>query len=380
MRILNGYAGLLSLLACVACVACIACDACDGDRGGGGGVSVSGPTPAPPSSAAPARAPRPSFEQMVSRSQPLAPKPEPQELAGEKLVAQACRFDGKSFLGKSTMDVFKAIEAIDDRLLLVDSHGAIHALVIDAGQGCVLRPDAGFGAGGVLKLPHKIESLSRDAKGRLYASNGIFAAYVVKDGRQELVCDTKGHIEIHASGEWGIAPWVNATVRMVELTGTGCKSDGWVLADLNDDTRRKGPFTNVNSAAVIGDLVWIGGVVAKKENPRQPRIVVAYTKGGDEKVRFGGDETGPNAFGWVHAIEPCGRNVCVLDSNFRKLSVWTRAGKRVGSLKLAELFDLPRPWTADFTVAKDGTAWFAAAHGRGGSGVAEGIVMRVRGL
>ena len=352
---------------------------CERSEAGGTAVSVEPPSPPPKTSAVP-RAPKPSFEQMVKQSQPLAPKPEPQKARGREVRAELCRIEGKQFLGKSTMDVFKAVEALADRLVVVDSRGVLHGFSVRKGEGCTLEPDAGFGTAGVLQLPHKVENLSRDERGRLFASNGIFAAYVVKDGKQELVCDTKGQIEIHRSGKWGIAPYVNATVRLVEVEKETCTSEDWVLSDLSDDQKRKGPFANVTSAAVVGDVVWIGGVVAKKDAPAQPRIVVGYSKAGKEKVRFGADADPEAQFGWVHAIESCGQNLCVLDANRRRVSVWTRTGKHVAAVSLPELFGVAHPWVPDFTVAKDGSAWFVVAQNRGKSGVTEGLIYRVRGL
>lgn len=353
--------------------------ACERSEAGGTAVSVEPPSPPPKTSAAP-RTPKPSFEQMVKQSQPLSPKPEPQKAPGREVRAELCRVDGKQFLGKSTMDVFKAVEALADRIVIADSRGVLHGFSTSKSGGCVLEPDPEFGSAGVLRLPHKAENLSRDDAGRLFASNGIFAAYVVKDGKQELVCDTKGQIEIHRSGKWGIAPFVNATVRLVEVEREACKSEDWVLTDLSDDKKRKGPFANVTSAAVVGDVVWIGGVVSKQEDPKQPRIVAGYSKAGKEKLRFGADAEPDASFGWVHAIEPCGQNLCVLDANRRRVTIWTRAGKHVAAVKLPELFGVTHPWVPDFAVAKNGSAWFVVAQNRGKSGVTEGLVYRVRGL
>lgn len=369
-----------STFAACAIVACVACDT-GGDVPQGAAPSVIPPAAsAPPVAPAKARAPKLSFEEMVSKSQPLSPKPEAQQDGPKKLTAERCTLEGRTFLGKSTMDVFKAIEVVGDRLLLVDHHGTISGFKIDTKGGCSLRLDESFGEAGMLKLPEKVEHLSRTSAGRVFASNGIFAAYAIKDGKQEFKCDTKGHVEIHSGGKWGIAPWVNATVRLVKVEPDKCSSEDWVLKELNDDQKREGPFSNVNSSAVAGDLVLIGGVLAKSEDPKQSRVVIGYDKAGKQKIRFGGELSAKDGFGWVHAIEPCPTGICVLDSNLRRVSIWTRAGKHVATVELGKLFDLAYPWLPDFTVAKDGSAWFAAAQTRGSSGVAEGLVYRVRGL
>jgi hypothetical protein len=350
-------------------------------------VSVSSvpPPPAPPP--APTRSPvavpaqKPSFEQMVQQSQPLSPAPEAQQLGARRISAERCTLEGPPFLGKSPMDVFKAIEVAGSRILIVDQLGRMHGFLPQRGGGCVLAPDPAFGEAGMLKLPHKIESLSRDGAGRVMASNGIFGAWGVDQGKQGFACDTKGHVELHRSGKWGIAPFVNATVRMVEIADGECKSEDWVLQNLSDDKTRQGPFANVNSSAIVGDLVLIGGVLAKSENEKQPRVVIGYSRAGKEKFRFGSVDSGTDdALAWVHAVQGCTAGICVVDSNLRRLSLWTRAGKHVGSVKLDALLGLSSPWIPDFSVAKDGSAWLVTAAERGKSGVSEGLLYRVRGL
>jgi hypothetical protein len=276
--------------------------------------------------------------------------------------------------------VFKAIEVVADRVLLVDANGQIHGFVLDPKAGCTLRTDPDFGSAGALKLPEKVEHLSRDGKGRVFASNGIFSAWVLEGGKQEFECDTKGHVQMHSSGTWGIAPWMNATVRFVHVKPGACHGEDWVLKELNDDKQRQGPFAQVDSSAIAGDLVLIGGALAKSEDPIQARRIVAYDRAGKERFRFGNVEpAADDAFAWVHAIEPCKPGICVLDGNKRRLSVWTRAGKHVKSLDLALLFGLTQPELPDFTIARDGSAWFVSAAARD-PGVAEGLVYRVRGL
>jgi hypothetical protein len=153
----------------------------------------------------------------------------------------------------------------------------------------------------------------------------------------------------------------------------------WVLTDLGQAEKRKGQFGNINSVAFLGNLVLVGGVIAEKPSPR---IVVAYTKDGVEKFRFGNEGAGfaDDRFGWVHAIELCKTGICTLDANGRDVKLWTDEGGFVGKIQLDALFGLKYPWIPDFAMAKGGTAWFIAAQDRGKSGVAEGLVYRVKGL
>jgi len=70
----------------------------------------------------------------------------------------------------------------------------------------------------------------------------------------------------------------------------------------------------------------------------------------------------------------------VLDSNYRRLTVWSSKGEFVGSADLSDLLDLSYPWIADFHIADDGQAYFVAANDRKDSDVAEGVIYRVSGL
>jgi hypothetical protein len=359
----------------------LALGACEEKRAQPPPAATVSPSPGPPPRATDAAPPRKqTFDDLAAQSRPLDPKPEPQTAGGRKLVAERCTIEGRQFLAKNPSELFKAIEVAGDRLLAVDQQGQVHGFSLDLAAGCTLRSDPGFGASGTLRLPEKTEHLSRDKAGRVFASNGIFSAWVLEDGKQQFECDIKGHVQVHPSGTWGIAPWMNANVRFVHVKQGDCHSEDWVLKELNDDSKREGPFAQVDSSAILGDLVLIGGPLAKSEDPSQPRVIVAYTRAGKERFRFGNpDAAASDAFSWVHAIEPCKPGVCVLDGDKRRLSLWTRSGKHLAAVDLSSLLGLEQPVVADFTIAGDGSAWFVSAAARDAS-VAEGLVYRVRGL
>jgi hypothetical protein len=91
------------------------------------------------------------------------------------------------------------------------------------------------------------------------------------------------------------------------------------------------------------------------------------------------DYASKDRFGWVHAIGPCKTGVCVLDSNYRRLTIWKTDGKFVASVDLSALFGLKYPWIADFDRNKTHT-FFVAGQDRDVKGVAEGNIYRVSGL
>ncbi len=324
-----------------------------------------------------------SFEDQVAASKALKPSPKTQTVGGKDIEAELCKIEGRDFLGTSTSSMFKAVELIDDRLIVVDGEGQLNAFKIKDEDGCTLKLDKDFGDKGALKLKDSIEYLSSDKSGRIVASHGIFNAYSVKDGKEEFACKTGGYIELHESGKWGIAPWVNATVKIVEFKDGACTLEDWVLKNLSQDDKREGIFGNVNTSAIIGDKIFIGGILTKSVNSKEPRVVQAYDRKGKELFRFGNEEKSfdDNGFGWVHAIEGCEGGVCVLDSNFRRISVWSSKGDFVGAISLKDLLDLKYPWLSDFTLkAGKGDAFIAASQSRDDSKVVEGLIYKIKGL
>lgn len=358
-------------LVCAACLAVGAC--CGGDVGGDNKAVDSGG----------GEAATPSLEEQVAQSTPLSPSPGSATVGDINIEAEVCTVEGAEFLGDSVMRVFASVAVADGRLFVADGSKQVRAFIVGEGDGCTLTLDAEFGDGGARTLGHDIEWLSVDGAGRVVASNGIFKAYAFDGaGKTEFDCDTKGYVEQHAAGRWGISTWVTSNVRMVELAEGACSAEDWVLTDLSDDANRKGNFTSVHSAAVVGNLILIGGALAKSVDPDASNVVAAYNKAGKEKFRFGGsDEIGSDQnFGWIHAISGCEGGICVLDSNYRRMTVWSYKGKFIGSVDLSELFDLGYPWINDFHVADDGYAYFVAANDRESSVVAEGVIYRVSGM
>ena len=72
--------------------------------------------------------------------------------------------------------------------------------------------------------------------------------------------------------------------------------------------------------------------------------------------------------------------VCVLDSNFRRMTAWGMDGKQVGSVDLKALLGLDYPWIADMSLGNDGSMWMLAANKRADADMSEAIIYRVSGL
>lgn len=315
---------------------------------------------------------------------PLTATPAPQKVGDKTLTATWCRFPGDGFIGKSASQVIKAIEVVGDRLYLLDGDGLMYAYVIDTSNGCTLAVDTAFGDAGKLKTPKKIDHFSKNDAGTLFAG-GIFETLAFKDGKQvPFDCKATGHIEVDPGGKWAFVPWVNSTVETAELSDTGCTASDWVLKNLNDDAKRVGPYKTVMASAVIGDKVYLGAIPAEKLDGRETRVIAISDKAGKESLRFGATAPGnsEDRFGWVHGISACGDNVCVVDSNYRRLTVWTRDGKYLGFAPFKALFGMPADviWTNDISTAKDGSVYIPAGQARDGVKVGEGLIFRITGF
>lgn len=351
------------------------------------------PAAAPSSSAAPkpaaaASSSRPvevPFEEQVAQSKPLAPTPQKQVAGPIELTATPCAIAGGNPVHKSTTEVFRAVRAVGDRLWVVGGDDKVRAYRVAPGADCKLSPDDRISADGTLAIGVKARTLSTDSAGKLYVSNGVFAGAVVsKDGKLEYECNARpgGYVALHPKGAWGLGHFANATVAKVELSPTACKSSPWVLQDLSQPGR-KGPLTNVNTIAFLGDTALVGGIIAKEVDPNSPRVVVAMDASGKELFRFGNpapSASGEDRFGWVHAIAPCKHGICVVDSNYRRMTLWKKdKGEFIAAINLANLLGLRYPTVNDLTVAPGG-AYLVAGQSRDGSKVAEGLIYRVSGI
>ena len=325
-----------------------------------------------------------TFEEKVAASKPLEPKPVPQEGGGVKLTAERCQMDGPAWLDKSTIDVMKSLRVIGDKLYVADPVGGVHAYVIAAGPTCKLTVDKSFGTDGVLKLGEKAEHLGADTAGHLFVSNGFGKSFRLTGGKTDWTCDAKpqGTLYVNPNGKIGIGTFANANVGKLTLDDKGCKSEPFGFTDMNDAAKRKGPFSLAQAAGFVGDLILVGGSLAKDVSPDGGNVVVAVDATGKEKFRFGKIDKAftEDRFGWVHAIGPCKPGICVLDSNHRRITFWKTDGTYLGFVKLSTMFDLNYPWLSDFSAGKNGATYFTAGQERQRSGASEGNIYRVMGL
>lgn len=334
--------------------------------------------PAAPAAApaAPAPAPEETFAQKVAKSRPLAPTPQPQVALGRQIRAVRCAMPGVELLDDSSFDAIGRIEiTTDGKLYAIDNeHRLMRFDISGEGDQCTLTLDQAFGTAGHLNPGREIKEIAAVAGNRLVASNGIFNSYRLTNGAVDIDCTQGGgYLAVSPDGRLGIGHFANAALKRVTFTDTLCQVEPWAGFT--------SPFTNVNVVGFLGRDLAIGGVL---DTPASfdPRVVVVFDQNGRERYRFGNTAEGvggDDRFGWVHAIEPCGANACVVDSNYRRLSVWSNRGQFQGAINLSALLGLDYPWIPDIEVQRN-VAYVPATQQRERTGVYEGSIYRIIGL
>ena len=327
---------------------------------------------------APAEA-APAEEAPATEGEPVVPTPKAQTVAGLSVTAEACAIEGHAFTGDSSMGMFKSVAVHGEHVMVIDGEGRLMAFEVSTDGGCSLKLASDFGEGGIMTFDKEVDWTSSGGD-TLIASSGVFETQVIRGGSVAYTCEADGYIELSADGSWGIAPWVNATVEKVTFDETSCKAQPWVLQDLSDEAKRKGPFAMTQASAVIGDKIYIGGSLAKSVDPDESRVIIAFTPEGKEVGRIESKDDATPRFGWIHAINACKPGICVLDSNYRRITMWDDKGASLGELDLKALLGLSYPWIKDFAVGSDGASWLVAANDRAEGELADGFIYRVTGL
>jgi hypothetical protein len=325
----------------------------------------------------------PSLDDLAKGSSPLVLKPIGQELAGSKIAVESCKLD-VPLLGKSAISLLGGIRAIGDHVYLVYS-GQVHAFKV-TGTGCRLSLDRTFGKNGATELDAKVERLSADAAGGLWATSGTGTSFKIgKDGKSLGKCNGKplGHMHVHPNGKYAIGTFGTEDTAFVTIAGASCVAVPWSFSELAHDEKRQGIVANAQAVGYFGDMIYMGAKLAASADPREPTVVLGLDTSGQEKLRIGGNPAKAPAkerIDWVHAIMSCKPGLCVLDASQRRLTVWRpNDGKFVGSLDLAPLFGANYPWVADFDRGPKNT-YFSVAQEREGGRIVEGNVFRVTGL
>ncbi len=329
------------------------------------------------SASASAKPPEPPFEEVLKTSKPLQIKTQEHVAGPIKVKAETCTLSDGNPVAPQGMGVFRAVRAFGDHMLIVTRTNTIKAYKAEKGATCKLTLDEKVGEAGSIKSDLKFEKLSGDDQGHLVASSGVFGAVrYKKDFTVDYKCTPRpgGYMVVHPSGKYAFGHFVNGAVAKIDFDATSCKS---TEVDFINPAKNAGPFKMIDAMAFFGDLLLVGGSAGDTKQ------VFAFDKAGKEKFHFGStSKTGASddAFGWIHAITPCKPGICVLDSNYRRISVWDKEGKKhLTNVPLKDVLGLNYAWIPDMYVAKDAT-YLLADQVREDGKVYEGLVYRLSGL
>ncbi len=364
---------------------CIALAGCEEEVVKGSPAPARPPVSAAPvasgSAAASAKAPEPTFAELLATSKPLAPKTGTFSAGPVKVTGELCTLSDGNPVGPGSGQLLPTVRVVGDRVVIIaGAEGIIKFYKIEKGAGCKLTLDTAVGTAGTLKAsdgkaPH---SLSVDDGGRLYASSIYGTVRYKKDLTVDYKCAPSpgGYMVAHQSGKWGYGHFVNATMSKVTFDEANCKG----AASFLDPQKKAGPFSMINAVALNGDTALIGGVLADGGK----HVVAAFDKAGKEKFRIGNTSAAivpEDGFGWVNAVSLCKLGICVLDSNFQGINTWSADGKKhISRISLKEVTGLTgHGWYNDLAVSKNGT-FLAVTHAREVKQVNEGLVYRLTGL
>ncbi len=362
------------------------------DAGKGVPTAVASGSGAPLASGSSAAAPRKTAEEEAAEalakytaalplSKPLSPKTGEFVAGPIKVGAELCTLSDGNPVSQSHMGVYSSVRVIGDHIAVIGgTEGVIKLYKIEKGAGCKLTLDTAVGDKGMLKPADHVKPsrLTSDEQGHLYASSGVFGTIrYKKDFTYDYKCAPRmsGYLVPHASGKWGYGHFVGSAMSKIDFDTTGCKGDTSFI----DPQKKAGPFAMIHTVAFNGDAVLIGGSLSDGGK----HVVVEFDKAGKEKFRIGNTTAAvspEDGFGWVHAISMCKLGLCVLDSNYRSIGVWTADGKKhLTRVSLKEITGLDYGWYSDFVVSKAGT-FILAGQTRAVKEVSEGLIYRLSGI
>jgi len=230
-----------------------------------------------------------------------------------------CTVDGSPMAHESFSKAIGALAATANAVFVIDHEGSLRRYLIKPGADCVLALDAAFANKGVLKPAKKIDAMATDSKGTLYAVTDRKLA-VLAGGKLEAFCkadlfatdslsvtpDDKHIIANGFSGKWS----------KIELAKDACKQTPWAYTP-------KLKFSDANM--VGGRLIMVG----KQDIKKKHEVHAFGLNGGASATKFAtGEKTADdNMLCNSAGAFSCGKGVCVIDNNCRKLLVFGADGK-----------------------------------------------------
>jgi hypothetical protein len=259
-----------------------------------------------------------------------------------------------------------------DKLYVLAGDKLYEYLLTDAktGSGAISYSD-------VMKLDDKYEYMSNTKDGTMYLSQGIFNIIAIRDGSDAVVSDISGDVVMHPDGEWGISFWANSDPLIVKSANGTLTSEPWILANLSDDTLRKGRFSSISCISISQDRIYVAG--NDVENGGTQRLAVYDLKGKELFTVGSNDWTADDGFSSITGIVETSKGFLVLDSNNRALKLFDKKGKFQGTADCDQLFGTNAAWLSCMIPAEDGVL-VAATQTRQDESADELLVFHVTGF
>ena len=293
-------------------------------------------------------------KKVVKVAKPATLGPVPGEVAFGKFKLVKCATDGPPMQSESFSGAVKALTATDKVVYVVDNNDAIRKYKVGPGPACTLTLDTGFGDKGVLKPAKKPRVIAADHKGTLYVVSDR-KLWRESDGKLVDFCKADmfatDSIAFASDDSFALASGFGGKWFRVELSADSCTKKPWAYQ----------PKLEFSNADIIGDKVYMtgknGGVRAKFS------LMEFGLSGGKASKTF---ETGKklgdkNLLCQSNGAVGCGKDICVVDANCRKMMVFSPDGKSTNIKFKKDHFDHSYIWAVAIGQASPDVAYLAVS-------------------
>jgi hypothetical protein len=294
---------------------------------------------------------------------------------------------GKQFLGERSMNLFKDVEVIGNKLFIAVEKGEIHAFKILEGTPPQLTVDASFGEQGVLKTGAEIERLSRDYQGNLVTTvNFGDSLFIDHTGKMTKRGRTSGNLSMHPTEPWGIS-YHFSQINKIDASTPELAMSEWTMSSEKPTGNDEKSFSFLSPVIIDTQRVIVGCQVPSGDRKVHNVAVFDYT--GKELFRMGNLEKvfEPDGFCYLNDIASHPNGIITLDSNCRKLGFWSNTGEFLGGAEADKALGVRYPWIPGCTVDANGNFYLVLAQERKNKPgvdkeveVSEGVVYRIQGF
>jgi|GEM_PF-2596850 len=350
-------------------------------------IAATPPPPPPPKSPPDAPKEELALAEKISMTIPLQIETKPFKIGDKQLQAEIIRISGKEFLGERSMDLFKDVEVIGNKMYIVVKNGEIHAFNIIEGTPPQLSIDTSFGEQGIVKTESRIERLSRDHRGNLVTTVRFGeSVFIDATGKITNRGRTSGNLSMHPTQPWGIS-YHFSRINKVDANAPELVMSDWTMTSNQPSDEDGDHFSFLSPVIIDSNRVIVGCQVPVGE--RQAHNVAVFDYNGKEQFRFGNTKEvfEPDGFCYLHDIASHPNGIITVDSNCRKIAFWSNTGEFLGVAEADKALGVRYPWMPGCTVDTNGNFYLVLAQERKNKEgtsrdieVTEGVIYRIKGF